>query len=383
MRATLIRIAIAITGAHKDLGTMPGLLPNFSLPFLVTLLFIAAMRPTARRIGLIDRPGGRKSHHGEVPLIGGICMLGGLLIGGGSLAYLTWQPALLVAASFLALVGALDDRFELRASYRLAAQCFAGVLAVLGGVVVMSLGTFGDAPFYLGPLAIPFTLLTVMSFVNAFNFQDGGDGLAGGQALICLISLLLLDHFSGGNAHAGLIAALIGCVAAFLAFNAPLRAGVRAKIFMGDAGAMFLGFSLVWLAILMSQGTHPVIAPVTALWIGALPVLDFFGSMARRVATKRRPWADDAEHLHHLLGRIGLTRRGVFLGEMSASATLAAIGLLGHFLLLPESVMLWAMGTVAALYYWIFCSGRFFQRQGDPMPKAPRRFYLTMPSATQ
>ena len=358
---------------------MPGLVPSFTIPFLVTVFFIAALRPTARYIGLVDRPGGRKTHHGDVPLVGGICMLAGLLLGGGSMVPLGIYPSLLIGASFMALVGALDDRFDIHPGYRLVAQCAAGVIAIVGGVQVSSLGEFGGGSLNLGLLAVPFTLLTVMSFTNAFNFQDGGDGLAGGQALISLLSLLVLDWYSGSSEHMRLIVALIGCVVAFLAFNAPFRARAGAYLFMGDAGALFLGFALVWLAILMSQGDDAVIAPVTALWIGGVPLLDFFGSMARRVATGRWPLSGDAEHLHHLLMRAGLMKRKLFIAEMCASSVFATVGLAGHFLQVAQLWMLIAMGVVAGAYYCVFCSGWFFQRQGDPMPFGTRRFYLPLP----
>ncbi len=358
---------------------MQGLVPNFTVPMLVTVLFIAALRPTARYIGLVDRPGGRKSHNGEVPLVGGICMLAGLLLGGGSVASLTIHPSLFVGAALLALVGCLDDRFDLRPGYRLVAQAVAGGIAIAGGVVVTSLGNFSGGPLELGLLAIPFTLLTFMSFANAFNWQDGSDGLAGGQALVALGALLIADFYSGSASHVELIVALMGCVVAFLAFNAPFRAERTASLFMGDAGALFLGFALAWLAILMSQGEDAVLSPATVLWIGALPVLDFFCSMARRVATGRWPLSGDAEHLHHLLARAGLTRRALFVAEMLACFVLATVGLVGHFLQLSESLMLGTMTVVGIGYYYVFCSGRFFQRQGDPVPTQPRRWYLELP----
>ena len=220
---------------------------------------------------------------------------------------------------------------------------------------------------------------TFMAFENAFNWQDGSDGIAGGQALIAFGALLVLDLVSGSGAHAYLIVALIGCVMAFLLFNAPFahKAGPY-RLFMGDAGALFLGFALAWFAVVLSQGPQAVIAPVTALWIGAVPVLDFFGSMVRRVVLRRNPLAGDAEHLHHLLLRTGLTRRGLFAVEMTACSLFAAVGLLGHFLHASQQVMFVGMAVVAVGYYQVFCSGRFFQREGEAPRAHAGRWYWTV-----
>ena len=168
---------------------------------------------------------------------------------------------------------------------------------------------------------------------------------------------------------------------AFLIFNAPFarKAGAY-RLFMGDAGALFLGFALAWFAIVMSQGPEAVIAPVTALWIGALPVLDFFGSMFRRLMLRRNPLAGDAQHLHHLLLRAGLSRRSLFAIEMVACATFAAIGLIGHFLQVGQSIMLAGMGVIAVAYYWVFCSGTFFQREGELPRRKAGSFYWTLPN---
>ena len=352
-------------------------IPNFTVPFVATLMFIAALQPAARYIGLVDRPGGRKSHDGEVPLVGGLCMLAGLLATFTPVAAaFPINSSLVVGALFLVLVGAVDDRFDLPPSVRLVAQALAGFAAISGGAVVHSLGTFGGYEAGLGLLALPFTLLTFTAFENAFNWQDGSDGIAGGQALIAFSALLLLDLYSGAGAHAYLIVALIGCVMAFLVFNAPFahKAGPY-RLFMGDAGALFLGFALAWFAVVLSQGPDAVIAPVTALWIGAVPVLDFFGSMVRRVMLRRSPLAGDAEHLHHLLLRTGLSRRGLFGVEMVACLFFATVGLAGHFWHASELLMFAGMAVISVAYYQVFCSGRFFQREGEQPRVGAGRWY--------
>src|SRR6056297_2072565 len=159
------------------------------IAFLVTALFILALRPVAYSIGLVDRPGGRKGHRGIVPVIGGICMYLGIV----AVAPLLTQPidgqgAFIVAGGLLVLVGALDDGFDIPPAVRLVAQATAALIVCLGaGLVAENIGNilfFGDIK--LGVLALPFTVLVIIAVINAFNMMDGLDGLAGGIGLAAL-----------------------------------------------------------------------------------------------------------------------------------------------------------------------------------------------------
>src|SRR5262249_5431860 len=151
------------------------------------------LRPLATAVGLVDVPGGRKTHDVPVPVIGGVCMSIGLGFGAALLEHpLFWNPMLL-GIYVLVVVGTIDDRFDLPPNVRFVAQACAALLVVYGaGIRVTSLGAplFFDAP--LGLMSVPFTLVFIMTLINAFNFADGIDGLAGGLALISLISMAIL-----------------------------------------------------------------------------------------------------------------------------------------------------------------------------------------------
>src|SRR5687767_15593612 len=154
---------------------MPGTIIHFGLPLLVTVLFMFALRPVAREIGLIDRPGGRKMHIGEVPVIGGLAMTAGLLVG-SLYGYDSIQgfPFFLAALLLLVVIGALDDRYDLPASVRFLAQISASLLMVGGADVYaqdLGLSPFG-AGFQLEWLSVPFTILVVLTAINAFNMFD-------------------------------------------------------------------------------------------------------------------------------------------------------------------------------------------------------------------
>src|SRR5690606_33418239 len=158
--------------------------------FSLCLLAMLALRPIAIALKLIDRPGGRKQHHGEVPVVGGLAMLLGIVFGFGFVPLLeTTSTPFLAACTLLVTVGLLDDRFDLSPWTRLAVHVIAALLLIGGSdVFVATLGTlFGTSEVWLdGFASYALTVLVVVAAINAFNILDGVDGLAGGMALVAL-----------------------------------------------------------------------------------------------------------------------------------------------------------------------------------------------------
>ena len=292
-------------------------------------------------------------HIGDVPLVGGMAMMGGLVI--GSFGFLPPIQGFTFYAAALALLvglGAADDRFDLPSRARLAVQSCAALLIAVGGTFVTDLG----APFLVGTLelgwlAIPFTVLIVVTAINAFNMFDGSDGIAGSQALIALLYIGMLGLQSGATQYIPLIAALLGCVVAFLLFNWPARTSRPLRVFLGDAGSTMLGFTFAWLSIELSQGSGRAMSPVVALWIFALPVFDLFSSIIRRLRRRQSPLQPDADHLHHLLSRLGLSSRNIALLVVAAATLLGAIGVGGFMLHVPDGVLFIAWLLGGSLYY--------------------------------
>ncbi len=278
--------------------------------FIVTAASILALRRVALRVGLVDYPGGRKTHEGQVPLVGGLGMVLGIAVGllmsgntGGAL-----QPYL-ASALLLAVVGALDDNFALSPGLRLLAQVGAVLPMVLGmGVRIQTFGDLvGIGPLDVGDASLAVTVFVTVAAINAFNLVDGMDGVAGGVVLAALVVFLSLGPAAIDPASAVLATILAASVAGFLVFNAPVPwDNTRYKCFMGDAGSTMLGFSLAWLLIRTSQGSHPVLAPVTALWIVFVPAVDLLWSVLRRTLRRQSILRADGEHLHHMLCRAGL-----------------------------------------------------------------------------
>lgn len=348
---------------------MSGIIVHLGLPLLVTTLFMFALRPVARGIGLIDRPGGRKMHVGEIPVIGGLAMAAGLAVGVlYSQGSINGLPFFLTSVGLLVLVGALDDRYDLPPSVRFLAQICATLLMVAGAdVYTRDIGTvFFDGVVELGLLSVPFTVLIVLTAINAFNMFDGSDGVAGIQALIAIVFLAFASVIGGAISHLSLLAGLAGSIFAFLMFNWPSQRTRNVRAFMGDAGSTMLGFSLAWVSIDLSQQPVRAIAPVVILWVFALPIFDLFSSMIRRVSQGQSPFHGDSEHLHHVLKRLGYSSRKVAQLVLLASAVFAAIGVGGSVNGLAEgwSFLLWLASGV--VYHIIFGSGLVVKRRLQP-----------------
>ena len=324
--------------------------------FLWSIGFIALLLKPARVLGWVDQPDARKHHHDPVPMAGGVAMCAAFCA--SMLLLAEWPHAfsiLLICMTQLTLVGLYDDLFSLRPTLRFLFQIGAILLMTLvGEVALTNLGNlFGWGNVLLGDFTIPLTIFAVVGVVNAFNMIDGLDGLAGGLALLatlCLIILNLLAPVAGGGIL-GTLSALALVIAGFLCFNLRHPWRTRASVFMGDAGSTMLGFVLGWFLVYLSQAPEAVMAPVTAIWIVALPLMDAVAVMARRIRAGRSPFAADRQHVHHLLLDLGLAD-GRVCAILLATATLAAAGgVLAWWLGIPEHWQFYAFLAAFALYY--------------------------------
>jgi UDP-GlcNAc:undecaprenyl-phosphate/decaprenyl-phosphate GlcNAc-1-phosphate transferase len=331
----------------------------FVVSFLMTVALMIALRPVASVIGLVDRPNGRKQHRGEIPLTGGIAMTIGMLTGTLFMPQLPEGFAYVAAGvCLLTIVGALDDRFDAPKIWRLAAQALAALLLVDGtDLRVFDLGpAFLGNMVELGELSVIFTVLAVVTGINAFNVFDGSNGIAGGQALI---ALALMGCLAADSQMLVIIVALWACVAGFLVFNWPSRA-TRRLAFMGDAGSTVLGFCLAWLSIELSQGQDKAFAPVCVLWIFALPIYDLLSSIVRRIAAGRSPLAADNGHLHHLLYRYFGNCAAVAYVIVAAAALLGCLGVYGHSSGVSDGVLFAGWLALGALYHLVFATRLIF-----------------------
>ncbi len=316
---------------------------SMAVSFAVTLFFLWALKPIAIRLELVDNPGGRKRHLGQIPLIGGIAMFLGF-----AFALLTLDISLapyrgfIAACTLLIVVGVLDDLHELSARTRLYAQVGASFIMVFwSGVYLKSIGNvFATGNIAMGFLAIPFTVFSTVAAINAVNMVDGMDGVAGGLCLIefCFISLFL---FLSGHVHdIQLVGILISAVLAFLCLNFPWSKTKKARVFMGDSGSMLLGFTITWFLIKFSQSPYQSFHPVIILWILAVPVFDIITMTFRRLIRRQSPATATRDHIHHVLASTGLSHRACSLLIYLFALVMGSIGVLGSVYNVSDYVML-------------------------------------------
>jgi UDP-GlcNAc:undecaprenyl-phosphate GlcNAc-1-phosphate transferase len=329
----------------------------FVWAFGVAFFAILSLRPLAANIGLVDRPNARKRHLGEIPLIGGIAIYFTLLILSQALIPDSQLMKLfMISCSFMVFIGALDDYYDISARVRLVAQLLIASILVVGAG--FSLGSVGDlcglGDIQLHFLAIPITLLSVVTAINAFNMTDGIDGLVGTLGLITFSSLCVLFHWSG-NADLFLISAIfVAALAAFLLFNLGGLRRIFGKIFMGDAGSMMIGLSVVWLLVLGTQHQASSFRPVTALWIIAVPLIDMFAVMYRRIKKGKSPLTADRTHLHHIFMRLGLSSKQALCVISAFASVMALIGLAGEYYQVQEYIMMGLFLAVFVTYNYAF-----------------------------
>lgn len=330
---------------------------SFTGLIAVVSAFIALLilQPIAGRFQLVDMPNHRKAHKGAVPLIGGLSAFAGLLV-----AWLISMPLTegfgiyLFCALMLVILGAIDDARDIPARYRLWAQVLLGALLSYGsGIYLTTFGNlfgFGNIELaWLGPFV---TIAAVIGATNAYNMIDGIDGLAGTMSLVTLGALAMLFALADGYHLELALAITIGAaLLPYLGANLQLRP-FRRKIFMGDAGSMFIGFSVVWLLVNGAQTENGAFRPVTALWVCALPLMDMVAIMIRRARKGQSVMMPDRDHLHHICLRAGFSDRQALMVITMLAVGCALIGVGGEVLGIPEWVMFVLFVVVFFAYNW-------------------------------
>jgi UDP-GlcNAc:undecaprenyl-phosphate/decaprenyl-phosphate GlcNAc-1-phosphate transferase len=311
--------------------------------FFATLLAMAALRPVAVVVELVDKPGGRKTHHGEIPVVGGLAMFIGCILGAGLLPPNQFvSAALLSAAALVVLVGLLDDRFEVSPIARLTAHLVAAllVLATSSDLAILTLGRpFGpDLVEFTDLGGAAFTCVAIVGAINAFNMLDGMDGLAGTMAFNALLALTCLTSMTGDEMVGSMSIVLSGAVAAFLIFNIPAKFNRRFRCFMGDAGSTLLGFLLACMCISASQGEGLKVSPTTTLWIVAIPLYELLWTTMRRILKRRSPFQPDRAHFHHKLLDAGFGVRGAFFVLICLGVALSMAAIAIHYFEVPDAI---------------------------------------------
>jgi UDP-GlcNAc:undecaprenyl-phosphate/decaprenyl-phosphate GlcNAc-1-phosphate transferase len=312
------------------------------LAFCMTVAAILALRGWACRIGLVDRPSGRKTHQGEIPLVGGLAIAVGFLAFLLLSAPATVQLAPLIAAVLVVVaVGVVDDLRALSAKAKFLGQVVAALIMTgWAGVAVTDLGNlWGTGDVALNGAALLFAVFCVVGVMNAMNMIDGMDGLAGGIAAVALFWLCLSAHAAGLERGAELACVLLAGVGGFLLFNLRLPGRGRAAVFLGDVGSLLLGFLLAWLAVDLTENGRGEFYPISTVWILGVPIMDTVYIMLRRIARRDSPFRSDRRHIHHTLTYMGFKEAQTLGILVASSGVFGAIGYFGWYFRVPEYVL--------------------------------------------
>ena len=289
--------------------------------FVVAFATTPIVKVFAQKVGAMDNPGEeRRIHTHPIPRMGGMAIFLGFLVSVVLFAQIS-KPVqgILIGCIIIVATGVLDDIINLRWLVKLAAQVIAAVIAVAHGVMIegiMNPNVFAaENTLLIGYLSIPVTIVWIVGVTNAVNLIDGLDGLACGVSAISSITMLTVALMVAEPNIALLLAALAGGCLGFIPYNLN-----PAKIFMGDTGALLLGYVLATVSILGLFKFYAVmtfLVPVMAL---ALPLFDTAFAIVRRVLKGQSPMTPDRGHLHHRLIDHGLSQKQAVAVLYSISA---------------------------------------------------------------
>lgn len=321
---------------------------------IVCFASILFLSPVAKRFNLLDLPDARKQHQGSVPLIGGISVYLATLVA-CVIAFDNNQTInlYLISAALIVTLGIIDDRYDLSVRLRLLMQIFIACILVFGaGLYIHKFGYMFGFAVDIGMLGTVLTVVAVLGAINAFNMTDGIDGLAGTLALNTFLSVAMLFWLCGESHYLQLPIILSVALLPYLLFNLSLIPGPVKRIFMGDAGSMFIGLTVIWLLTIGSQGETPAFRTVTALWIIAIPLMDMAAIIIRRLRKGQSPFQADRDHLHHIFMRAGFCPRMSLIIIVFFSALYSVIGILGEVFQVPEAIMFYGFIAMFGVYMW-------------------------------
>ena len=293
----------------------------FFMAAIITVVGLPLVIKACKYYGFYDLPDGRKVHATPVPRLGGMVFMPAAIIGVCVAIYVVEDSTrvnvsistlmMAVGGLIIYVIGILDDRFGMKASHKFIIQALSALILPLCGLLITDLnGIFGlrEIPIWIG---YPLTVLIIMTVVNAMNLIDGIDGLASGLSILILSAYTVVFYIYDHVLIASLCVSIIGALVVFFCFNFFGRQG-HSKIFMGDAGSLFLGYVCAYLSI---KSLFRPIAPVDcgeeqmliSVSLLLIPVLDVVRVAIQRCVTGHGIFEPDKTHIHHLLMAVGLS----------------------------------------------------------------------------
>ena len=319
----------------------------------ISLLLCLLLRPVAAKIGLLDHPAERKVHRKPVPLVGGAAIFVTLvLVVLFATPYQSEALPLLAACGLMLVTGMVDDVMELSPITRFLIQIIACCIMIFAsGVVLTDFGSLmWNGVLYLGWLSVPITIFSALGVINAFNMMDGIDGLSSMIFMVAAAAMAWLALLAGQSFNGAVLIIAVGATLGFFLLNARLPWNKTARVFLGDSGSVFLGMLLAWQFIALGNGPDRAFAPMIAVWLLGIPLLDTTLLMVRRKLAGGSPLAADQHHLHHAFLRAGFSVNQTILAIAAMVFFTTFVGLAGHFLAWPEYLMFYAYLAFGLVY---------------------------------
>lgn len=336
---------------------------EYGVLFAVAAVVTIALTPLARKLAIkldaIDYPSARRVNMLPIPRMGGVAIFGGILAalavaGFGVYAFGWVDPfidyngievnywGVLLGTVLIFLVGAVDDAVDLNPKAKMLGQIVAACVVAGSGLLFSSIhNPFGEGYIEFGWVAYPLTVFYLVAFANVINLIDGLDGLAAGITGISAITILLFAVLTGRFDAALFSVILVGVCAGFLKSNF-----FPASIFMGDSGALLLGFSLGVISLFAVARSALFVSLLVPILAAGVPILDTFFAIVRRKREHRPIDEADKGHIHHRLMRAGFSQRATVLIMWAWTALLAACGV----------IITWADNLVRIPIFLIACA---------------------------
>jgi UDP-GlcNAc:undecaprenyl-phosphate GlcNAc-1-phosphate transferase len=333
---------------------------QLTLATAVSMLIIPVGRRLAPRLGLVDVPDARKVHTVPVPRVGGWGITLGILLP-LALGY-TLDPlvqSFLIGCVTLFAFGVWDDARTLNHWRKFLGQLLATGVVVYYGDLWVSRIPFLDGAL---PAAIgrPFTVFALVGVINAVNHSDGLDGLAGGEAMLSLITLAILGYMSGSGLLLGVSLAAIGGILGFLRYNSH-----PAYVFMGDCGSQVLGFTLGVLVVYLTQTANTAVSAALPLLIVGLPIADILSVLYQRIRGGMHWFKATRNHVHHRLLQLGFDQYETVVIIYLIQAALVVAAVLARYESDLTVVSVYAGGIFA-----VFAFLEIAERRGWRAPRA-------------
>lgn len=322
----------------------------FLTAFVLALIFTPVAIKIAPKIGAVDIPkDNRRMHTKAMPRFGGMAIYIGTVA--AMLIFLplnTQLMGVIAGGTLIFIVGIIDDLKNLNAKVKLACQILCAFIMFQFSVRINFIGNpFGDG-YYFFPwiVSLLVTVIWIVGITNTINLIDGLDGLAGGVAFIASISIAYIAHINGRPEASMAMLAIAGGALGFLPFNFN-----PAKIFMGDAGALFLGFMLAGFSVISPMKSATMLATVVPVLVLGLPIFDTAFAILRRLINRRPIMEADKGHLHHRIMAAGLGQRRTVLTLYGISGVMGVAAIAMSRDLFIESGLLI---VIAATFIYVF-----------------------------